>query len=523
MKIFKCCAIAAFSFFLQACFNSDDHIFDESESIDIKIDATLARSISETTAKVKADTFHVSDTIYILTTINPSKLIKVQDYHWFLDGKYCSSEYNFKKQISELGHHKFLFELKDHFGDMHYDSLDVWIADNPTLNDSVFTPANGTQAIDPYEAIYFTWSAKTEGIKLAHYYHFTLSEQHFANVESSFATIDTILYEPNFTFHNKLSPFTKYNWTVQAYNEYNLASAKKINSSFFTKGFPGEGSIQATIDIGQATSVPIHLTLLNKNNQNKHFDYSFKLTASNNVISLGSIEAGTYQLSIRSNYPDFSIVNKDIKVNDGFVTLENNLKLVDAIAPTIKSTTGHDTLDFTDSLQFIVKDGNQAISSSRIKVYLDNEIILNTSYKDSILTVILKESDKSWAYRILTVSATDESENISNKSFYIAPGAYWFTTNNDTTITSDQTISFFIHDNNPIHLAVDTLQFFNVTKNKLIISIPNSSTNTITAELEASLFDAEQIIRSTVIYKNGLRQNKTWKLFVKSAATKEEE
>ena len=78
----------------------------------------------------------------------------------------------------------------------------------------------------------------------------------------------------------------------------------------------------------------------------------------------------------------------------------------------------------------------------------------------------------------------------------------------------------FIQENNPFGFVVDSLQIFNVTKNKIIISIPN--TNTISAELEAALFDAEQEIRSTVIYKNGLRQSKTWKLYVEQATTKEE-
>jgi hypothetical protein len=405
--------------------------------------------------------------------------------------------------------------LKDHFGDMHYDSLDVWIADNPILNDSVFTPANGTQAFDPFEAIYFTWSAKTEGIKLAHYYRFTLSEQDFANIDSKFTRIDTILYEPNFIFHNKLNQFKKYNWTVQAFNEYDFASSQKIQSSFYTKGFPGEGSLQATVDIGRATSVPMQLTLKNKGNFNKHFDFKFNLSSSNNNISLGVIPAGTYQLTLSSDYSDFGTIIKDVIINEGFVTIEKKLKLVDSIAPTIISMTNRDTLDFADTLQFIVKDGSGDISSQNINVSLENEAILDKFYKDNILTVVLKETDKSWTYRILAISATDGSKNIFNKYFYIMPSTLWFTTNNDTTIANDGLIKMFIQDKNPFNFVVDSLQLFNVTKNKVIISVPN--TNTISAELEATLFDAEQTIKSTVIYKNGLRQSKTWKLYVKQA------
>ena len=519
MKFLKIFAIATFASLLQSCFNSDDHIFNEADAININVDVALAKTITDVSSKVKADTFHVNDTIFFVTTISPNKIIKVQDYYWLMDGKYCSSEYNFKKQITEPGHHKFTFVLKDHFGDMHYDSLDVWIADNPILNDSAFTPANGTQAIDPYEAIYFTWSAKTEGIKLAHYYRFTLSEQDFANADSKFARIDTILHEPNFTFHNKLNQLKKYNWTVQAFNEYNFASSQKIQSSFYTKGFPGEGSLQATVDIGQATLVPMQLTLKNKDDFNKHFDYKFNLSSTNNEVSLGIIPAGTYQLTLSSDYFDFGAIIKDVKINDGFVTIANDLKLVDLIAPTIVSVTKKDTLDFADTLQFIVKDGSKVISSQDIKVSLENEAILDKFYKDSILTVVLKESDKSWAYRILAISATDGSKNVFSKSFYITPSILWFTTNNDTTITNDGLIRMFIQDKNPFDFVVDSLQLFNVTKNKYIISAPNTST--ISAELEATLFDAEQTIKSTVIYKNGLHQSKTWKLYVKQATMEE--
>ena len=135
---------------------------------------------------------------------------------------------------------------------------------------------------------------------------------------------------------------------------------------------------------------------------------------------------------------------------------------------------------------------------------------------------MLKETDKSWTYRVLTVSASDGSKNVSNKSFYILPSTLWFTTNNDTTITNDALIKFFIQENNPYGFAIDSLKFFNVTKNKTIISVSRSEGKSFTAELEASLFDAEQTIKSIVIYKNGLQQSKTWKLYVKPAKKGEE-
>lgn len=523
MKFLRSFILAAVAGLFQSCFNSEDYIFDEAETTDIKIEASLAKSMSDFSTITKADTFHIGDTIYFLTSVSPSKIIKVQDYHWLMDGKYCSSEYNFKKQINEPGYHKFTFVMKDYFGDMHYDSLEVWIADKPVLNDLKFTPAEGTQAIDPYESIYFTWSAKTNGIKLSHRYHFTLSEQSYANAESKFVSIDTILTEPHFIFHNKLNSFKKYNWTVQAINEYNLVSDEKIESYFYTKGLPGEGSLQATIDIGNASYIPIQLTLLDNNDNDKLFSYKSNISTSKNEISLGAIPASNYHLTIRSDLPDFTTIEKDVQINDGFVAIEKKLSIIDTIAPTIISITGHDTLSFADSIKFIVKDGSGQITSQKTTVRLENEQVLEKFHSDSILTVVLKESEKSWAYRILSISVTDASQNTRTKSFYIEPSTLWFTTNNDTTITSDDQIRLYIQDNNPFGFSVNTFQFFNVTKNEYILSLPSPTNNSFNADLEASLFEEEQTIKSIVIYKNGLQQSKTWKLHVQPAQAKEEE
>jgi hypothetical protein len=479
--------------------------------------------MSEASLNIKADTFHISDTIFFLTTITPNKVIKVQDYHWLMDGKYCSSEYNFKKQIDEPGHHKFTFVLKDYFGDMHYDSLDVWVATNPTLNDSAYIPADGTQAIDPYETIYFTWNAKTEGIALSHYYRFTLSEQSFANSEAQFQAIDTILDESHFIFHSKLNSLKKYNWTVQAYNEYKLASEGIIESSFYTKGLPGEGSLQASIDIGQASSIPVLLSLQDKKNPKKNFEYKFNLSKSNSDISLGAIPAGSYQLSLNSSNSDFGTVYKDIEINDGFVTIANNFKFVDSIAPTITSVNNIDTLDFADSLQFIIKDGSGFIANQNITASLESEQIPSRTYKDSILTIFLKETDKSWTYRILAISATDGSKNTRTKFFYIKPSSLWFTTNNDTTITRNDRITFFIRENNPFGFEVNSFKFENITLNKILIIATGAPGNSFETSFMASSFKEEQLIKSTVIYKNGMQQSKTWKLSIVPTSTQEEE
>ena len=123
----------------------------------------------------------------------------------------------------------------------------------------------------------------------------------------------------------------------------------------------------------------------------------------------------------------------------------------------------------------------------------------------------------------MNISATDGSKNTETKSFYISPSIYWFTTNNDTTIANDKTIRLFIKDNNPHRIEVDSLKFYNITKDKEIISIQSNGTNMCSAELNADFFDEYQVIQSTVIYANGFVQSKNWTLTVKNDGDKEEE
>ena len=524
MKFIQTIIIVATAWLLQSCFDSNDHLFDEDDAIDITVEATLSHVMSAPMPSVKADTFNIHDTIFLLANVGPNKAFHIQDYYWLMDGEHCSSEYNFKKQINKPGHHKFTFVLKDYFNDIHSDSLDVWVADNPILNDSTFIPAQGTQAIDPYEAIYFTWNAKTEGIRLAHHFHFTLDEEDIAYLgihsESKFTPIDTILSEPYFEYHNELNPLKKYNWTVQAFNEYNLASIEKIESFFYTKGLNGEGSLQAKISTSQQSPVPIHISLQNKTDENKIFNYNLSATSSSNEISLGSIPAGAYQLTFSSDYPDFKNIIKDIAIRDGFITILDNIQLIDSTPPSIASISNLDTLDFSDTLKFIVKDGSGNINTQNTKVHLESDMITDRFYKDSILYVILKDSDKSWTYRILTISVSDGSKNSTKKTFYIKQSPLWFTTNSDTTIARNGSIMLYIKDSNPFGFTVETMQFYNVTTNESIVSISNTEKSSFSAELEANLFGEEQTIESIIIYTNGMKQSKSWKLFVKEIGTK---
>ena len=194
--------------------------------------------------------------------------------------------------------------------------------------------------------------------------------------------------------------------------------------------------------------------------------------------------------------------------------------MTDSIAPSIASISNLDTLEFSDTLKFIVKDGSGTLNTQSTTVHLESDLITDRFYKDSILNVILRDSDKSWTYRILTISVSDGSNNSTRKTFYIKQSPLWFTTNSDTTIAKNGSILLYIKDNNLFGFKVETLQFYNVTKNESIVAISNTEKTSFSAELEASLFDEEQTIESIIIYTNGMKQSKSWKLYVKDSNTK---
>ena len=80
MKFIRMSFIVAMAYLLQSCFNSDDYIFNESDATSIIIQASLARSLGESASNVKADTFHINDTVYFQTTVSPNKIIKVHGW-----------------------------------------------------------------------------------------------------------------------------------------------------------------------------------------------------------------------------------------------------------------------------------------------------------------------------------------------------------------------------------------------------------------------------------------------------------
>ena len=85
LRMFAIFACAAALFFA-ACTNSDDFLYNESESIFIDVSAEMAFSFDTISKRSKSDTLSPNDTLIFIANILPSKSIKIKRYLWTLDG-----------------------------------------------------------------------------------------------------------------------------------------------------------------------------------------------------------------------------------------------------------------------------------------------------------------------------------------------------------------------------------------------------------------------------------------------------
>ena len=130
-----------------ACTNSDDALYDESSNSSISISAKLLLEKDSISRQGKADTVRPGDTLTFIADIEPSRSIRIQRYYWTLDGDKWASEFSFRSNISEPGHHEVVFVLVDYFGDTLTDTLHVWVGNLPILDEKAFIPHPGTQQI----------------------------------------------------------------------------------------------------------------------------------------------------------------------------------------------------------------------------------------------------------------------------------------------------------------------------------------------------------------------------------------
>ncbi|PWJ66309.1 hypothetical protein SAMN05720473_10244 [Fibrobacter sp. UWB15] len=419
LRLFKSSVLLGILAVLMACTNSDDYLFDSQDSQQIEVSAVVTRSFDSDGQKSKADTIQPGDSLIFLTSVSPSKSIRNRQYFWTMDGANFASEYSFKKSINEPGIHKIAFIFVDFFGDTLSDTLTVTVASPPIMDTEKFIPARGTQNIDPDSAIRFAWNFDDPDSLWDVSFRFILQDSEKDTL------VDTLLNQANFTCRKKLSPLLKYTWTVSAYNEFGQRSKESLSTYFFTDGKTGQNAIAGTVGI---------------HSDQTHYNYNVSLQDSSQApltslqlfgnpgasFNISPLDKGTYSLIVSvDSADDFKPDTIRFKLSADQVLELDSIILQDKIPPRIQSLNGSDTLDYSDTLYFIVYDYGGPISTSKINIYFEGEYVPNFTLLNDTLHVPFnkKSANQNWASKMIFVEAIDQSNNKVWKTFYLRPNA----------------------------------------------------------------------------------------------------
>ena len=404
---------------LIACTDSDEYLFNEQSTQEIKVSAIVTRSFDSDTKKANADTIQPGDSLIFMTTVYPSKSIRNKQYYWTIDGKSFASEYSFKKSIDTPGEHKVAFIFVDFFGDTLSDTLSITVATPPTVDTEHFIPANKTQNIATDTAINFAWNINDPDSLWEVYSHFILK-----NSENK-VLVDTILQQAYFTYLKGLAPLQKYTWTVTAYNEFNQKSNEVLSSTFYTDGINGESSIRGSLGTSaEQGAFNFKVLLLDKSLDTLKSITTSKLNTAD--FDIKPLAKGRYNLIVTTDQEsDFTPRLFQLDLNEGEVLELDSIILQDEIPPQIYGRWNRDTIDIADTLIFIVVDHGGELTTSKIHVYFENDYINNIQFSNDTLYVpFTKEvSTQSWSYKLITVIAVDQSYNRNRKSFYLRPNS----------------------------------------------------------------------------------------------------
>lgn len=494
-----------------ACTNSDDALFDASESSTISISAKLSLEKDSISKQGKADTVRPSDTLTFIADVEPSRSIRMQKYYWTLDGEKWAYEFSFRSNIINPGHHKVALVLVDYFGDTLSDTLNVWVGNLPILDEKAIVPRPGTQQIPPESGVTFAWHAYDPDSIYSMRYRFVLKDANRKTI------VDTLIDKPNLEYKKSLDPLTQYSWSVYAFNEIGMAASTAISSSFFTMGAKGESAIVGNIQTSayasrfSSDSICVSLTILDSSGKVISMDSLAGRTDSILRYTKKPLPPGSYKIAASlPRLTDYLPDTLSAQLLPSEVYNAETIYLNDIIPPTIRAIPSSDTLDFLDTLRFFVTDGGTALSLDNIQINFNGRRITEgTSFKKDTLTIALNDSPESVSYRLLTLTATDLSGNKNKKSFYIRPTQDWFECNGETTLYDEEILEVFIHDTNPYGFEPDSF-YFDIFKNDQA-AVYKATGDSHSFKVTYGAFPAVvNHVRSGIRYTNGIIKWKEW-------------
>lgn len=516
MKFRTLSAIAfALAVLFVACTNSDDYLYEEDDSTFIEVSAEMAYSFDSVSERSRIDTLHPGDSLIFIANILPSKSIKIKRYLWTLDGSPFSYDFSFRSAIWDPGEHKIAFFLETFFGDTLSDTLTLWISNSPILQNSAYIPANGSQGIPTMGGVSFAWNAYDPDSIAKLSYRLVID-----------GLVDTILNVPYFTYWKNLEPLSHYRWHVQAINEFGFVSNNTIDGNFFTSGGPNESGVTGFIELSA------------KDNTANAFSYSVKLSildeADNEILSeqvkgssqvtqpfaIAPLKEGNYRVAFSiPKYPDFVGDTLDLKLVANEVMELDTIRLRDTIAPQIAYIENSvvneqaDTLEYADTLKFLISDFGTPQSQKTVSAYLESALIAEKASSGDTFTVALPANAKSWTPRLLDIVAIDASKNKSIRHFVLDPAESWIKTNASYTLDADTisglTTTFYIIDTNPYGFSLDSCKFIINDRMVSCLNVQSGTFCKLTAAY-AELQNGLNTIQSVAVYTNGISHKKKW-------------
>jgi len=520
--------LSVFSLFI-ACTDGDDYLFDSNEAIPVSVSARMALSIDSINALIKADTVRPEDTVIFIADVNPSKSIHMQKYYWTLDGEVFATEFSFRKNIEEPGEHHITLVLIDFFGDTLTDTLTLWVGNPPILDTLISIPADESQEIPAEGPFSFAWHGFDPDSLYSVHYSFVLT------TINGDTLIDTVSKENFFTYENKLTPLECYQWEVTAINQLNFQSENAFKKSFCTKDEKGEAAVEGFIRTSEyglreqnlLENIEVMILDFDSNivKQEKVQGYSNELIP----FRISSIPEGTYLITAASSKgaTDFKCDTTRIRLRTSQVYYLDSLLFKDSTPPTIRfiSENSADTIDYADTLRFIVKDeGSPSSINTNTKAYLENNLIKNSIVRGDTILLALPELADAWNLRLVSITAQDFSGNSRTKAFYVRPSVKWFEINEDIIITDQDNVYAFIKDVNP----------FGFKPQAFVFSISNDpkaepyqfdadGDREIAINIPVTLLTDDSInAYSQIRYTNGIIQTKQWTITRKTSEADDE-
>ena len=120
------------------------------------------------------------------------------------------------------------------------------------------------------------------------------------------------------------------------------------------------------------------------------------------------------------------------------ITLRDTVRPHIAVLAAGSAFTKIDTLDYSDTLKFLVLDSGTPSSQLTVSAFLESTLLTETAVSGDTFTVILPSTARTWNRRLLDIVAIDASKNKTVRNYVIEGADSWFRSNpNPTLITSD--------------------------------------------------------------------------------------